>query len=1339
RLRGRVSLPRVCPGLCTMPDLSGSECGQGTLRSGPCLHFLVTSPTSRSPLPFCSGCSAPAPSSLHKPFPIEKETGYELAQQEEPLDIPQSEEAEREIIGNRSRRSWCLHAVTCTGKAPARGSPGLINQLDGHGDTPQGWASSEVANLSRICEKSYKHDSVNELVFSQHNQVSVQKEFPCSVPREDILICFSHEKPLTASIRAPPIPTKTINTYIKLWADTQRELDTMLQREREEFLQPQEDREKVKKMLATAYVQYLEMLRRLEAAHDHLIHQQKRAAVRHVLDGVMGRVLEIKREMVALESCECHCMDGILMDLGRVPEDIEIPIPKYFIKENLRILQEREQYLHEILLNAGLLEQEPVMAMTLEEGIKVIQVAERARQGRARAAFMRRIYLEEKRQSQKQEKGTDKNPDDAATCIQKVWRGYRQRMETEKLREEEMIFLGMSLPPDVEARISLQKADVLQGEVQEREDFSFRQELREAEGSHIKETLQDQITQCFVECRHITGRFPDYPPEKTGGSKAIFIEKHPEQEAVKKEKNGKDKEAKLQKAQKAGKQEGSSQYQVFWENRDNRSDFLQDHDPELIKREEREEVEEEIRVQVDEVMQEKLLKVKQAVDGETGPHGKKAGKGDKELAEEGLLIQVKNVNLSDYIGYYDCLSNILRGTGAQPVPSIPEVRQLVALYGILPLGSQTVHENAPLVKSLLLAGPAGVGKKMLVHAICTETGANLFNLTPSNIAGKYPGRDALIMMLHMILKVGKELQPSVVWIGDTERMFSKGAPKGEDEVNSKRLAKLLPQFLRAVKAKDRVLLVGTSSRPFDANLGPFCKHYILQSGGTLTKQLNLNCLAQVSDGFTQGHVVDVVHTVLTELRLLQMARKPLRTAEFVTSLARHDPVYREEEETFQVSLLSCSLNPPAPPSTNRMLILTAFSKASSTAVLMIVQISPSPAATARERQFLLEPKLTITTLSLSWEGPEAAAHPSSAVLSETGINCSVQQPAGRLTPVSQLLAVFICRVPVIISPSWGPEAALEKMTPKRIFWGQERNMLSVPSPYLFSQLLFLLKLEAGFGMDQMGKADFAGCHVEGEPRAASLTSQPRSWASLQSNSTRIIYKSQACEQASESNKQVLNVRGLFCFLSSLMEIKAVCIDLWRHEKGMICLLPSLVCQNPTGESMEHSTGSKGSRKRKEERKERKEREKNSCVNLTTGDWKYRAHHPQGAEEAPCACTSSLGGTSWAALLQEAAGKGMRKPNGKRHSWEQECLRKNGLGGFLGVTNCTENYWSNCTQWRELDGSGLPMISPFQPGGCTSSPAKEIQAVREEMLVTSPLCTPSGHQPVSDGHQPFPKP
>lgn len=63
----------------------------------------------------------------------------------------------------------------------------------------------------------------------------------------------------------------------------------------------------------------------------------------------------------------------------------------------------------------------PVKAMTFEEAIKMIQVAERARQGRCRAAFMKQIYLEEKRERQtKLQVQMGPSPDDAATCIQKV-------------------------------------------------------------------------------------------------------------------------------------------------------------------------------------------------------------------------------------------------------------------------------------------------------------------------------------------------------------------------------------------------------------------------------------------------------------------------------------------------------------------------------------------------------------------------------------------------------------------------------------------------------------------------------------------------------------------------------------------------------------------------------------------------------------------------------------------------------------------------------------------------------------------------------------------------------
>lgn len=231
-----------------------------------------------------------------------------------------------------------------------------------------------------------------------------------------------------------------------------------------------------------------------------------------------------------------------------------------------------------------------------------------------------------------------------------------------------------------------------------------------------------------------------------------------------------------------------------------------------------------------------------------------------------------------------------------------------------------MHEKAPLVRSLLLAGPSGVGKKMLVHAICTETGANLFDLSAANIAGKYPGKSGLQMMLHVVLKVARQLQPSVVWIGDTEKTFYRKVPSAERMMEPKRLKKQLPKILKLLKPNDRILIVGTTHRPFDAELRSFCRVYqkiilvprpdyasryvlwkqiIQRSGGVITNALNVSCLAKVTDGFTQGHIVEVVKGVLTDRRVRQQMQKPLVALEFVAALSSMNPVYQEEEESFK--------------------------------------------------------------------------------------------------------------------------------------------------------------------------------------------------------------------------------------------------------------------------------------------------------------------------------------------------------------------------------------------------------------------------------------------------------
>ena len=91
-----------------------------------------------------------------------------------------------------------------------------------------------------------------------------------------------------------------------------------------------------------------------------------------------------------------------------------------------------------------------------------------------------------------------------------------------------------------------------------------------------------------------------------------------------------------------------------------------------------------------------------------------------------------------------------------------DIRQALTLHAILPLGSEKVRLNAPLTKSILIAGPEGCGKKLLVHAICTEVGANLFDLSAANLTGKYPGKSGLTLLVHMVFKVTFKLNHNPV-------------------------------------------------------------------------------------------------------------------------------------------------------------------------------------------------------------------------------------------------------------------------------------------------------------------------------------------------------------------------------------------------------------------------------------------------------------------------------------------------------------------------------------------------------------------------------------------------
>ncbi|KAF6114245.1 IQ motif containing with AAA domain 1 [Phyllostomus discolor] len=186
-------------------------------------------------------------------------------------------------------------------------------------------------------------------------------------------------------------------TYNQMWRQTQEALNSLLDKESQKRAEPPRSEVFIFQMLATFYIKYVQIFRNLEDAYDQMVHPQKRILIRKVLDGVMGRILELKNEMVELELAEFHYFDNILQDLKLTPQQLDIPIPKYFLKEKVEVIKEREKILAQILADSGvgLPMKSPSRTMPLEDAVKAIQTAERARQGRLRALFMKHIFLQE--------------------------------------------------------------------------------------------------------------------------------------------------------------------------------------------------------------------------------------------------------------------------------------------------------------------------------------------------------------------------------------------------------------------------------------------------------------------------------------------------------------------------------------------------------------------------------------------------------------------------------------------------------------------------------------------------------------------------------------------------------------------------------------------------------------------------------------------------------------------------------------------------------------------------------------------------------------------------------
>lgn len=400
--------------------------------------------------------------------------------------------------------------------------------------------------------------------------------------------------------------------------------------------------------------------------------------------------------------------------------------------------------------------------------------------------------------------------------------------------------------------------------LQENNKIEFKEALKKTKaeihlkhGAAMMEDIADDIRVWIKGYYDKTGKLPELPSEENGGSVHIFSRPGTESEfsrssaiSSKESRKTKDKsksparsgDINLEDSLEDGFKTGQSavlaemkclieEFNDVWKTKEEHDNFKQNFDESMIYNEKYAEVELELRKTVDDLIRQELELLQLAIGKKIKKSNKKArrsGKKNKkkkekdltpdrcpeslyeELVTNGIIKKYPEIRLKDFLGD----KSYAEKSGSHPSPG--DIRQLIIEYIILPLGSKTIRNTCPIIRSILLAGSKGCGKRSLLYALCNEVGATLFDLTPSNIVGKYPGKSGLIMLIHLILKVSKLFQPAVIYMDDAERPFMKKIPK-TDRTDPKRLKKDLPKIVKNISAEDRVIFIGTSNLPWEAD------------------------------------------------------------------------------------------------------------------------------------------------------------------------------------------------------------------------------------------------------------------------------------------------------------------------------------------------------------------------------------------------------------------------------------------------------------------------------------------------------------------------------------------